>query len=109
MKLAFSPRFLSSLVLSLLFISPVIAQRKDVANKTVPGSNPLSLHQQDALDLLKTLAQELKSEADKPAAASLQARIADVLWQYDDLFAKEAFRWALEAAKKPPSEDLPKA
>lgn len=106
MKLAFSPRFLSSLVLALLFISPAIAQRKNAATKTVPGSNPLSIHQQDALDLLKTLAQELKSEADKPAAASLQARIADVLWPYDDLFAKEAFRWALEAAKKPPSEDL---
>ncbi len=109
MKLAFSPRFLSLLVLSLLFISPAIAQRKNATNKTVPGSNPLSLHQQDALDVLKTLAQELKSEADKPAVASLQARIADVLWQYDDLFAKEAFRWALEAAKKPPLEDLPKA
>ncbi|HKG58942.1 MAG TPA: hypothetical protein VKB05_04115 [Pyrinomonadaceae bacterium] len=109
MKLAFSPRFLSSLVLSLLLISPALAQRKDAANKTVPGANLLSLNQQDALDLLKTLAQELKSEADKPAAASLQARIADVLWQYDDSFAKEAFRWALDAAKKPPSEDLAKA
>ena len=109
MKLACSPRFLSSLVLSLLLISPAIAQRKEATNKTLPGSNTLSLQQQDALDLLKTLAQELKSEADKPAAASLQARIADVLWQYDDLFAKEVFRWAFDAAKKPPSEDLTKA
>lgn len=109
MKLAFSPRFLWSLVLSLLFISPVPAQRKEATNKTLPGSNSLSINQQDALDLLKTLAQELKSESDKPSAASLQARIADVLWQHDDLFAKEVFRWAFEAAKKIPAEDLPKA
>lgn len=106
MKLAFSPRFLSSLVLSLLFISPVWAQKNGVTNRIIPGANPLSLNQQDALDLLKSLAQDLKSEADKPAAAAVQARIADVLWQYDDLFAKESFRWAFEAAKKPPAEDL---
>ncbi len=109
MKLAFSPRFLSSLVLSLLFISPAMAQRNDASNRTLPGSNALSTNQQDALDLLKTLARELKSENDKPAAASLQARIADVLWQYDDLLANEIFRFAFEAAKKPPSEDLSKA
>ena len=109
MKLAFSPRFLWTLALSLLFISPAMGQRKDAVNKTVPGSNPLALQQQDALDLLKTLAQDLKSESDKPAAAALQARIADVLWQYDDLFAKEVFGWALEAARKPPSENLSKA
>ncbi|HSE17175.1 MAG TPA: hypothetical protein VLB46_08975 [Pyrinomonadaceae bacterium] len=109
MKLAFSPRFFLSLVLSLLFISPGMAQRKDAVNRTAPGVPPLSLNQQDAMDLLKTLAQELKSEADKPAAASLQARIADALWQYDELFAKESFRSAFEAAKKPPADDLSKA
>lgn len=109
MKLAFSPRFLSSLVLSLLFLTPGMAQRKDAANKAIPGTRVLSLNRQDALDLLKTLAQELKTESDKLGAASLQARIADVLWQYDELFAREVFQWAFDAAKKPPSEDLAKA
>jgi hypothetical protein len=85
-----------------------MAQRKDVTNQNVPGSRTLSLYQQDALDLLRALAQELKSESDKPVAAALQARIAEVLWQYDDAFAKEVFRWAFDAAKKPPSDDLSK-
>ena len=108
MKLSFSRRFFSSLVLSIFLLSSVAAQKKQATNRQAPRSQPISVDQQDALDLLKTLAQELKSEPDKLAAASLQARIADVLWQHDDSFAKEVFRWAFDAARKPPSEDLPK-
>lgn len=98
-----------SLVLSLLFISPGMAQRTDAVKRTATGLPALSGNQRDAMDLLKTLAHELKSEADKPAATSLQARIADALWQYDELFARELFRSAFEASKKPPADELSKA
>ncbi|HKG47602.1 MAG TPA: hypothetical protein VKB02_12785 [Pyrinomonadaceae bacterium] len=108
MKHAFSRRFFSTLVLSLFLLSPVAAQTKQTTKPNAPGSRSISPDQQDALDLLKTLAQQLKSEPDKLAAASLQARIADVLWQHDDSFAKEVFRWAFDAARKPLSEDVSK-
>jgi hypothetical protein len=64
--------------------------------------------QQDAIDLLKTLARSLKSEPDKLAAAKVQARIADQLWTFDEPFARETFRWALEAVTQPVADTIPK-
>lgn len=82
-----------------------------MAQTNGPRSHPpneLSVDQQDALDLLKTLARSLKSEADKLAAATLQARIADELWAFDEPFAREIFRWAFEAVSQPVPAELPK-
>ena len=67
-----------------------------------------SVERQDAIDLLKTLARNLKSEPDRLGAGRLQARIADELWAVDEPFARETFRWALEAVSKSNVEDLPK-
>ena len=67
-----------------------------------------AVENQDAIDLLKTTARNLKSEPDKVAAARLQARIADELWIFDEPFAREAFRWALAGVTEPVPENLPK-
>ena len=100
-------RRFASLVASVLLLSPLaVAQRKDSPVRNGAGVVQLSAHQQDALDLMKTLAQNLKSEPDKLTAATQQARIADVLWTFDELFAREALRWAFDAASKLPSQDM---
>ena len=102
----FSPRVFSTLVASILFFSSLaLAQQRDLAGPSGPTVN---VHRQDALDLMKTLAQDLKTQSDKPSAAALQARLADVLWKFDEGFAREVFRWAFEAARKLPPEELPK-
>ena len=91
------------------FVACVSASAVAQQSKTRPQVRQLSVEQQDALDLMKSLTQDLKSEADNLPAAVLQAKLADVLWEFDDGFAREVFRWAFEAARKPPSEKLSKS
>ena len=67
-----------------------------------------AVEHQDAIDLLKTTARNLKSDPDKLGAGRLQARIADELWTFDEPFAREVFRWAFEAASQPVPDSLPK-
>jgi hypothetical protein len=93
----------------LVFATCAAAQQQPPHSKTRPQVRQLSVEQQDALDLMKSLAQDLKSESDNLPAAVLQAKLADVLWEFDDGFAREVFRWAFEAARKPPSEKLSKS
>ena len=64
-----------------------------------------AVEQQDALDQLKTLARNLKSEPDKIAAGKLQARIADTLWSLDEPFARETFRWAFDGISQSVVDD----
>ena len=97
MKPTFSSRLLL-LVLTAVLMSPL----------TRAQSTTRAIEQQDALNLLKTLARSLKSEPDKPAAGRLQARIADELWAFDEPFARETFRWAFDAVVQPVPDDLPK-
>lgn len=108
-RYVFRPRYFLTLVISVFFSSSLaIAQEKDPAGKSGQIIDETAIHQQDALDLLKSVAQELKTQPDKPSAAALQARVADVLWKFDELFAREVFRWAFEAARKLPPEELSK-
>jgi hypothetical protein len=79
----FPQRVLSVLIASLLLLSAAAAQVKKRSLKNEADINRLSVNQQDALELLKTLARNLKSEPDKLAAAILQAQIGDVVWQFD--------------------------
>lgn len=105
----FSARWFSPLIASLFLLSSLaVAQRKE--GKIANGANPgvLSAEQQDAYELLKGLAQNLKGASDKLTAAVLQARIADALWQFDESFAKEVFRWSFDVARQPASDDLTK-
>lgn len=99
-------KFFSLLMMSFLVSSMAAAQLKKSSVKNRTELNRLSVEQQDALELLKTLAQNLKSEPDKLTAATLQAQIADVLWQFDIAFAREAFRWSFEAASRPAPDEL---
>jgi hypothetical protein len=91
------------LVLSCL---QIVAQRPAGKSRPPETNAALSAEHQDAIDLLRTLAQNLKTESDKLSAAKLQARIADELWSFDEPFARDTFRWAFEAATKPVPEEL---
>ena len=100
--------FSLSLVLLIFSSLEIKAQRSANVRSRQPDSvTSFSPDQQDAIDLLRTLARSLKTESDKPAAAKLQARIADGLWQFDESFARDTFRWAFEAASQPIPEGLP--
>ncbi|HKP80720.1 MAG TPA: hypothetical protein VJT69_01820 [Pyrinomonadaceae bacterium] len=102
----FLQKSLSLLMLSLLVSSMAAAQLKNGSGGNVAEPSSLSVDQQDAFELLKTLARNLKSEPDKLTAATLQAQIADVLWQFDIAFAREVFRWSFEAATRPVPDEL---
>lgn len=69
-----------------------------------PVPAKLSIEQELALSLLRSVADELKSEADKPAVALLQAEAADSLWQFDGLAARALFRIAFDTARAEPVE-----
>ena len=96
---------LFSLFITLVVLPAVIVAQRSPRAKS-PGPTLPSVEQQDALDLLRTLAQNLKSEPDKLSAGRLQARIADELWTYDERFAKDVFRWAFDAVSQPMPEGL---
>jgi hypothetical protein len=53
-----------------------------------------------------SLASDLKSESDKPAAAMLQARVADVIWRFDESAARNIFQTAFDLARQPVPEKL---
>jgi hypothetical protein len=72
-----------------------------------PGAPKLSLEQELSLSLLRTVADELKSEADKPAVALLQAEAAETLWQFDEVGARALFRLAFDTARVEPAESSP--
>lgn len=61
----------------------------------------LSIEQEQALALIRQLARELKSEAEKPSAALIQAQAADVLWKFDESEARSLFRFAFDSANQP--------
>jgi hypothetical protein len=101
----FLHKFLSVLIASLMLLSTAAAQLKKNSLKNA-DINRRSVNQQDALELLKTVARNLKSEPDKLAAATLQAQIADVLWQFDEAFARDVFRSSFETVSRPAPVEL---
>jgi urease gamma subunit len=109
MNASFGIRLFSICLALLIFSSLQVRAQRSAAVKSKPPdtSTSVSPEQQDAIDLLRTLAQNLKTESDKLSAAKLQARIANELWLYDESFARDTFRWAFEAATQPIPEGLP--
>jgi hypothetical protein len=85
-------------------ISPAVAQTVN----TISNTAQVSANQLDAIDLLKTVARSLRSESDSLGAGRLQARIADELWELDQDFALQTFRWSFESVSKPVSSELSK-
>ncbi len=54
-----------------------------------------------AIDMLRSLSDELRKDFDKPEAITLEARIGDILWNIDEVFARGVFRRAFDAASEP--------
>ncbi len=69
-----------------------------------PTPAKVSLEQELSLSLLRSVGDEIKTEADKPAVALLQAEAADTLWQFDELAARSLFRIAFDTARAEPGE-----
>lgn len=88
------------LLLTAILLAPL------VSSGTMAQSVPPSVEQQDAVELMKTLARDLKREPDKLAVGRLQARIADELWTFDERFSRDAFRWSFDAVSQSPAADL---
>lgn len=65
------------------------------------ANSQLTMDGQNAGSSLLRLAYELKSEPDKPAAALLQAQIADVLWSSDEQAARSIFQMAFDSVSQP--------
>ncbi|HJP95364.1 MAG TPA: hypothetical protein VJ875_25680 [Pyrinomonadaceae bacterium] len=106
MKRCRNHRWFSLLLVLLTSFSAVMAQRITTPARVANVSPELSVEKQDALDLLRTLGQNLRSESDKLAAGRLQARIADELWRFDESVARQIFRWAFEAVSQPMPEGI---
>lgn len=79
---------------------------QNLAPKINAKAEELSANQQHALALLEGLADELKSETDKPAAAVLQARAGDILWKFNESAARNIFRTAFDLARQTLPENL---
>lgn len=97
------------IVASLLSVclTTAIGQHRNLTSEIVVESGELSGDQQHALALLVRVANDLKSESDKPAVAMLQARAADVLWKFNESAARSIFQTAFDLARQPVPENLP--
>ena len=87
----------------------LLGQNPAKTEETPPGSQlqppgNSRLEKELALGLIRQVPQELKSEADKPAAALIQAQAAEALWSFDELEARAVFRLAFDTARAPLSE-----
>lgn len=93
----------ATFIISSCLLAPVMSgqQKRPTSDKFAAGGAPeLRAEQQEALGLLRRVADEVKSEPDKLAAAQLQAHAADVLWKFDEPLARSFFRSAFDAANK---------
>lgn len=90
------------------FLSPAspAAQQRKPAAKAGAAAAEVSVDQQHALWLLERLANDLRAEPNRPAAAALQARAADALWKFNEGTARAIFRTAFDTARQPPPDDL---
>lgn len=78
---------------------PIFAQQPK--KKTEKSAEDTKLaQQQELIGRLVSIANELKGEADKPAAALLQSEVADVLWRFDEPAARAIFRLAFDNVRQ---------
>ncbi|HEX8709356.1 MAG TPA: hypothetical protein VF723_14015 [Pyrinomonadaceae bacterium] len=86
--------------------SPALCQQATKGNNNIKiDDNKIKLDKQIAVSSLLRLADELKSEEDKPAAALLQAEIADVLWKTDEQASRAIFQQAFNSVSQPSSTE----
>lgn len=102
MKLPLRIIFCCLFVLALCCCSsiPMLAQQPKKTAAKSPAEDTKLAQQQELIGRLVSIANELKGEADKPAAALLQAEVADVLWRFDEPAARSIFRLAFDNVRQ---------
>jgi hypothetical protein len=80
-------------------------QTKQNNSKEAVDETRLAINQQEVIARLFGIANELKGEAEKPAAALLQAEVADVLWRFDEPAARSIFRVAFDNVRQTSPDD----
>src|SRR6185369_13534495 len=107
MKLPFNTRALRNtfcclFVVALCCCSPVaiLAQQPKKKTEKSPAEDTKLAQQQELIGRLVSIANELKGEADRSAAALLQSEVADVLWRFDQPSARSIFRLAFDNVRQ---------
>lgn len=77
----------------------VFGQQAKKKPAELPGEDTKIARQQELIGRLTGIANELKAEADKPAAALLQSEVADVIWRFDETAARSIFRLAFDTVR----------
>ena len=76
------------------------AQQPKKKTEKNPAEDTKLAQQQELIGRLVSIANELKGEADKSAAALLQSEVADVLWRFDEPSARSIFRLAFDNVRQ---------
>ena len=78
----------------------ILAQQPKKKTEQSPAVDTKLAQQQELIGRLVSIANELKGEADKSAAALLQSEVADVLWRFDEPSARSIFRLAFDNVRQ---------
>jgi hypothetical protein len=70
-------------------------------NQAATSSEATSPDKTEAMAMLRSLADDLRRESSDPEALSLQGEIADVVWAFDEDYARMVFRRAFAVASEP--------
>ena len=78
----------------------ILAQQPKKKTEKSAAEDTKLAQQQELIGRLVSIANELKGEADKSAAALLQSEVADVLWRFDEPSARTIFRLAFDNVRQ---------
>jgi hypothetical protein len=78
----------------------IFAQQAKKKTEKIAAEDTKLAQQQELIGRLVSIANELKGETDKPAAALLQSEVADVLWRFDEPAARSIFRLAFDNVRQ---------
>ena len=78
----------------------IFGQQAQKKTANLPAEDSKIAQKQELIGRLVSIANELKSEADKPNAALLQSEVADVLWRFDEPAARSIFRLAFDTVRQ---------
>ncbi len=92
----------SALVAAVCCCTSIVSgqQTKKNGAKVTEEATRIAANQQEVIGRLFGIVNELKGEADKPAAALLQSEVADVLWRFDEPAARSVFRLAFDTVRQ---------
>lgn len=78
----------------------IVGQQPKKKTEKPPAEDTKIAQRQELIGRLVSIANELKSEADKPGAALLQSEVADVIWRFDEPAARSIFRLAFDTVRQ---------